>query len=139
MQFKQLISPSCYISNLPSFFLCRDTFGKRVFSIWATKTTCRILSTLKFYVFNLSYLCMLSHFYGCWYRSSLFWLQDEERSTLLKRSNTDSEEATLCNDQQKCTGSLKKTASKVSRNSHNQLPQIHEDYYGPRRHRSRHH
>ncbi|KAJ1382369.1 hypothetical protein SESBI_44285 [Sesbania bispinosa] len=60
--------------------------------------------------------------------------QHDEESTLLKRSNTNAEEATLCKDEQ-CTGSQKKRASRVS----NQLPNIHEDYYGPRRHRPRHH
>lgn len=56
-----------------------------------------------------------------------------------KHHAEEEEVAILCNDQQKCTGSQKKTASKVSRKPHNQLPNIHEDYYGPRRHRSRHH
>ena len=32
-----------------------------------------------------------------------------------------------------------KRVSRVSKKSHHWLPSIHEDYYGPRRHRSRHH
>lgn len=65
-------------------------------------------------------------------------MQDEE-STLLKRSNTDAQEAAiLCKDEQ-CTGIQKKRVSRVSRKPNNQLPNIHEDYYGPRRHRPKHH
>ena len=67
-----------------------------------------------------------------------FWLQDEG-SALLKRSDsTGVEEAVRCKDGQ-CTGTMKKKVSKVSRKSHNRIPIIHEDYYGPAHHRPRHH
>ncbi|RZB56285.1 hypothetical protein D0Y65_045461 [Glycine soja] len=65
--------------------------------------------------------------------------QHDGETTLLKRSNTGAEEASLCKENELCTGSQKKRAARVSRKSNNQLPNIHEDYYGPRRHRPRHH
>jgi len=66
------------------------------------------------------------------------WIQDGEFS-LLKRSNTDAEETVLLCKDNECTGSQKKRASKVFRKSNHNLPNIHEDYYGPRRHMPRHH
>ncbi|KAG4991030.1 hypothetical protein AAZX31_09G088000 [Glycine max] len=65
---------------------------------------------------------------------------DQEESNLLKKTNNGAnKEAIVCKDEQYCTGTLKKRASRVSRKPKNQLPHIHEDYSGPRHHRPRHH
>ncbi|KAE8126159.1 hypothetical protein FH972_020903 [Carpinus fangiana] len=46
----------------------------------------------------------------------------------------------LCKDGEHCSGTMKKRVSRVlSKKSHHWLPSIHEDYYGPRSHRPRHH
>lgn len=65
---------------------------------------------------------------------TFFWLQDEE-DNLLRREDSSDDEAVLCKDE-KCTGTLKKRAS---RKTNHWLPRIHEDYYGPKHHRARHH
>lgn len=47
----------------------------------------------------------------------------------------------ICKDDH-CSSSgttMKRRLSKVAKKSHHWLPSIHEDYYGPRGHRPRHH
>ncbi|XP_059318830.1 uncharacterized protein LOC132069510 [Lycium ferocissimum] len=50
------------------------------------------------------------------------------------------EVSTLCKDDH-CSSSLatKRRLSRVAKKPHHWLPSIHEDYYGPRGHRPRHH
>ncbi|KAJ8528106.1 hypothetical protein K7X08_015557 [Anisodus acutangulus] len=46
----------------------------------------------------------------------------------------------LCKDGHRSSiGTTKRRLSKVGKKSHHWLPSIHEDYYGPRGHRPRHH
>ncbi|KAG2671394.1 hypothetical protein I3760_14G133800 [Carya illinoinensis] len=45
----------------------------------------------------------------------------------------------LCKDGHCSSGTMKKRVASVSKKSHHWLPFIHEDYYGPRSHRPRHH
>lgn len=137
----QSIRPSFLSSNF-SLFIAGIRFGKVSLPVQQQQKqhVCDpylVVLCINFY--NKLYPSfMLSYFYGCYVNIKVhFWLQ-EEQNNLLKRSNTDAEEAVLCKDNE-CTGSQKKRASKVSRKSNNQLPNIHEDYYGPRRHRPRHH
>ena len=66
-----------------------------------------------------------------------------EKSTPLKEKNNDGGvlgEAVLCIDGQ-CTGTTEKRVSKSvsKKSSHHWLPSIHEDYYGPRNHKPKHH
>lgn len=60
-------------------------------------------------------------------------------NSLTKRSNNEGGQgAILCKDEN-CSGIMKKRVSRVYKKSHHWLPSIHEDYYGPRGHRARHH
>ncbi|KAB2023999.1 hypothetical protein ERO13_D06G050300v2 [Gossypium hirsutum] len=54
-----------------------------------------------------------------------------QEGALMKNSNGAMGDILLCK-QGHCTGTKK-------RKSHHWLPSIHEDYYGPRKHRPRHH
>ncbi|WRX35294.1 hypothetical protein QQP08_027781 [Theobroma cacao] len=58
--------------------------------------------------------------------------------TVMKTSNEVMGEVILCKEGH-CSGTKKKKASRVLNKSHHWLPSIHEDYYGPRRHRAKHH
>ena len=62
----------------------------------------------------------------------------EEGSALTKNTGSVHQEVILCKDG-KCSGTMKKRVSRVSKKSHHWLPSIHEDYYGPRSHRPKHH
>jgi len=62
----------------------------------------------------------------------------EEKSALTKIHDSAVQEVILCKDGH-CTGTMKKRVSRVSKKSHHWLPSIHEDYYGPRSHRPKHH
>lgn len=59
-------------------------------------------------------------------------------SALMKRQNGGVGEVILCKDGH-CSGTSKKRVPRVSKRPHHWLPSIHEDYYGPRSHRLRHH
>ncbi|XAR50727.1 hypothetical protein NMG60_11005136 [Bertholletia excelsa] len=48
------------------------------------------------------------------------------------------QEAIDCNDGQ-CSGTTKRRLSRARREFHQPLPEIHEDYYGPRSHNPKHH
>lgn len=39
----------------------------------------------------------------------------------------------------RCSGKRKRKLSRVKKEPHHWLPRIHEDYYGPRMHRPKHH
>lgn len=64
----------------------------------------------------------------------------EDKSSLIERSNSAAfGEVILCKEA-RCTGTLKKRVSRVSKKpSSHSLPRVHEDYYGPRRHKPKHH
>uniref|UniRef100_A0A3Q7J4L6 Uncharacterized protein n=1 Tax=Solanum lycopersicum TaxID=4081 RepID=A0A3Q7J4L6_SOLLC len=49
------------------------------------------------------------------------------------------EVSTLCKDGHCSSFTTKGRLTKVAKKSHHWLPNIHEDYYGPRGHRPRHH
>ena len=61
-----------------------------------------------------------------------------QEGALIKNSNGVMGDVILCKEGH-CTGNNKKKASRVLNKSHHWLPNIHEDYYGPRRHRPKHH
>lgn len=64
-------------------------------------------------------------------------LQKEEIDSV-KTSNGGMGEVIVCKDGH-CSGTMQKTVSRVSKKLHHWLPSIHEDYYGPRSHRPKHH
>lgn len=66
----------------------------------------------------------------------------EQETASMKRSAGPGESSSLCKDGGECSssGTLKKTVSRESKkSSHHWLPSIHEDYYGPRTHKPKHH
>jgi len=70
----------------------------------------------------------------------------EDKSSLKERSANGGVligEAILCKEEH-CTGTITSTEKRVSKSasknsSHHWLPSIHEDYYGPRNHKPKHH
>jgi hypothetical protein len=70
----------------------------------------------------------------------------EDKSSLKERSANGGVligEAILCKEEH-CTGTITSTDKRVSKSasknsSHHWLPSIHEDYYGPRNHKPKHH
>lgn len=68
-----------------------------------------------------------------------------DKSSLKERSANGGAigEAILCKEEH-CTGTITSTEKRVSKSasknsSHHWLPSIHEDYYGPRNHKPKHH
>ncbi|KAI9081424.1 hypothetical protein K1719_036570 [Acacia pycnantha] len=61
---------------------------------------------------------------------------DDEESNLMEKSNGEADNEVILYKNKQCT---KRRLSRVSTQSHKWLPSIHEDYYGPGHHRSRHH
>ncbi|KAL0403896.1 UNVERIFIED_CONTAM: hypothetical protein Sradi_2030400 [Sesamum radiatum] len=49
------------------------------------------------------------------------------------------EEAVIACKSKHCSGKKKRKLSRVQKETHHWLPRIHEDYYGPRMHRPKHH
>jgi hypothetical protein len=71
--------------------------------------------------------------YIFWWSNTCHWMQEADGNALITKS------IDLCKDGH-CSGTMKKRVSRVlSKKSHHWLPSIHEDYYGPRSHRPRHH
>ena len=48
-------------------------------------------------------------------------------------------EVTLCRDGHCSSGTVKRRFPRVAKKIHHWLPRIHEDYYGPRTHKPKHH
>ncbi|KAM3383517.1 hypothetical protein P3S68_009092 [Capsicum galapagoense] len=75
----------------------------------------------------------------------LLYLVHEAQGRHLKKVHFSStihklqEKSTLCKDGHCSSLTTKRRLSKVAKKSHHWLPSIHEDYYGPRGHRPRHH
>ncbi|GLT98458.1 hypothetical protein SLE2022_159620 [Rubroshorea leprosula] len=56
----------------------------------------------------------------------------------MKKINDGMGDVVYCK-KERCTGTLKRKVSGVMHKSSQWLPNIHEDYYGPRKHRPTHH
>ncbi|CAI9760611.1 unnamed protein product [Fraxinus pennsylvanica] len=62
----------------------------------------------------------------------------KESVEVLKRNNNGVEEAIVCKGGH-VSGTKKRKLSRIMKDSHHWLPSIHEDYYGPRSHKPKHH
>ncbi|XP_065850709.1 uncharacterized protein [Euphorbia lathyris] len=67
----------------------------------------------------------------------------DEKSRLIQQSNGGIGEVIVCKEGN-CKGRMKKRVNEVSKKSssldvEHWLPRIHEDYYGPRHHKPKHH
>ncbi|GMI97631.1 hypothetical protein HRI_003432300 [Hibiscus trionum] len=72
------------------------------------------------------------------FSSTVQGIRLEKSFKSMENSNGVIGDVILCR-QGHCTGTQKRTFSTVLRKSHHWLPSIHEDYYGPRKHRPKHH
>lgn len=63
----------------------------------------------------------------------------QEKTLIGSSKGVIGEISTFCKDGHCSSMTKKRRLSKVAKKSHHWLPSIHEDYYGPRGHRPRHH
>lgn len=65
-------------------------------------------------------------------------MQEQKEVNLNKASDDGVREVALCKDGH-CSGTLKTRFSRVAKEAHHSLPRFHEDYFGPRAHKPKHH